>query len=153
MFTRTRRKQQVCIKMQKLGGQVGLSSFLAHNSNSPLSKMALSFVVQVYDSDLQRTSAYFRNRNSDYVSMMSAVVCLKHWAGADSEATLGSVGLLGGAVSIYKVGNLGAQALCHPWPAVCCIHSNTYVDVEEGIFCPTTLASKHQEGWLFLNCT
>lgn len=54
--------------------------------------MALSFVVQIYDSDLQRTSIYFRNRNSDDVSVMSAVVCLTHWAGPDSEATLGSVG-------------------------------------------------------------
>lgn len=74
ILTRTRRKHQIYIKMQKLGGRWSwVSSFLMLDPNSSLSKMALVF--QTYNSDLQITRICFRDSNKDYVSMMPPVVC------------------------------------------------------------------------------
>lgn len=70
---------------------------------------------------------------------LSAVVCLAHRAGKDSEALLGSLGLLGGAARPRrKAGNCNTQALtCYPWPADCGIHTNIHLNTQEGTFCPS----------------
>lgn len=114
ILTRTRRKHQVYIKMEKcVWGWVGgrwswVSSFLMHDPNSSLSKMTLVF--QTYNSDLQVTRIYFRNSNKDYVSMMPPVVCCclpqtLSWQGFWGHA--GDHGATGRAVWAHKAWNCG----------------------------------------------
>lgn len=75
-----------------------VSNFLRGDSNSPLSKLALDFGFHTYQSLL-----HMQGSASETVTRIMfpgchwlSAVCFDHWAGKDSEATLGSTALLGG---------------------------------------------------------